>query len=210
MRFSIEARGGYLHAKLSGRESAAEMREFLLAVHAACGRHGIPRVLMSIRASRAIFRPEDYGLSGYANALVTPACRIALAGDTPEQNAAHEYIELVARQQGIDVRAFRDESPAVRWLLGTPEPSRRYPFARIALQGAPREPGVYALWDGDELIYYGRAASLREQLLAHVQRGPQATHYSWELSPDPAAREAELLREFERMFGRLPRNNASG
>ena len=210
MRYSIEARSGYLHARVSGRESAAEMREFLLAVHAACGRHGIPRVLMSIRASRAVFRAEDYGLSGYANELATPACRIALAGDTPELNAAHEYVEIVARQQGLQVRAFRDESAAARWLLGMPEPSRRYRFVRIALQGAPGEPGVYALWDNDELIYYGRAASLRKQLLEHLERGTQATHYSWELSADPARREAELLREFERMFGRLPRDNVAG
>lgn len=209
MRYSIEARPDYLHARVSGRESAAEMREFLLAVHAACGRHGIARVLMSIRASRAVFRAEDYGLSGYANQLATPACRMALTADTPELHAAHEYIEIVARQQGLDVRAFRDESAAVRWLLGVPEPSRRYGFARMALTGAPAEPGVYALWDGDELVYYGRANSLRGQLLEHLERGPQATHYSWELSADPARREAELLREFERMFGRLPRSNSA-
>jgi hypothetical protein len=207
LRFSVEARAGYLHARLSGRESAADMREFLLAVHAACARHGIPRVLMSILGSRAVFRAEDYGLPGYANRLATPACRIALFGDTPELNSAHEYIEVVARQQSLEVRAFRDEAAAVRWLLAAPEPNRRYRLARLVLQGAPREPGVYALWEEDELIYYGRAASLRDRLLEHLERGPHATHYSWELCLDPAAREAELLREFERMFGRLPRGN---
>jgi hypothetical protein len=197
-----------MFAQLSGRDSAQEMRTFLLAVHEACGRHECPRILMSIRASRVFFRPEDYGLSGYANQLATPACQVALVGDTPELNAAHEYIELVARQQGLNVRAFRDDAAAARWLAGSPEPSRRYKFARIVLQGAPQDAGVYALWDEEELVYYGRAASIRSRLLEHHQQGMQATHYSWEMCADPVSREAELLREYRRLFGRLPKGNA--
>ena len=200
-------------ALLSGRDTAEQMRTFLLAVHEACRRHDCPRILVSIRASRAVFRPEDYGLSGYANQLATPACQIALVGDTPELNAAHEYIELIARQQGLNVRAFREDAAAARWLAGAPEPSRRYKFTRIVLQGAPQDAGIYALWDGDELIYYGRALSIRARLLEHYEErldtfAHRATHYSWEICDDPAAREAELLREFRRMFGRLPRGNA--
>lgn len=200
-------------ALLSGRDTAEQMRTFLLAVHEACRRHDCPRILISIRASRAVFRPEDYGLSGYANQLATPACQIALVGDTPELNAAHEYIELIARQQGLNVRAFREDAAAAHWLAGAPEPSRRYKFTRIVLQGAPQDAGIYALWDGDELIYYGRALSIRARLLEHYEErldtfAHRATHYSWEICDDPAAREAELLREFRRMFGRLPRGNA--
>ena len=37
----------------------------------------------------------------------------------------------------------------------------------------------------------------------------RATHYSWEVCKDPAAREAELLREHEQRFGRPPRYNES-
>lgn len=209
MRFSLEPRAGYLLALVSGRDTAEEMRTLLRAVQQACRQHDCPRVLLSIRASRAVFRPEDYGLSGYANQLATPACRIALVGDTPELNAAHEYIEVVARQQGLDVRAFADEPAAARWLAGAPEPARRYKFSRIVLQGAPADAGVYALWDGEELIYYGRAASIRSRLLEHYELGkPAASHYSWEVCADPATREAELLGDFKRLYGRLPRNNA--
>ena len=209
MKFSVEPRAGYLLAQLSGLDSAEEMRTFLLAAHDACRRHDCPRVLMSIRASRAIFRPEDYGLSGYANQLATPACQIALVGDTPELNAAHEYIEVVARQQHLNVRAFRDDAAAARWLAGASEPSRRYKFARTVVQGAPEDAGVYALWDEEELIYYGRAASIRARLLEHYELGEQAaSHYSWEVCADPATREAELLGEFKRLYGRLPRGNA--
>jgi hypothetical protein len=216
MRFSIEPREGYLHAALFGRDTAEEMREFLLAVHAACREHDSPKILISLRQSRAMFKPEDYGLSGYANQLVTPACQIALLGDTDEVNSANEYIELVARQQGVNVRAFRDERAAQRWLSGAAWPARRYHFARIVIAGAPDDAGVYALWEGEELVYYGRAegrdegggVTIRSRLLAHYYEGPQRpTHYSWEICKDPAAREAELLSEHERRFGRLPRHN---
>jgi hypothetical protein len=206
MRFSIEPRDGYLHAALFGRDTAEEMRDFLLAVHAACRQHELPKILISIRQSRAVFKPEDYGLSGYANELVTPACQIALVGDTNEVNSANEYIEMVARQQGINVRAFRDEAAALRWMNGATAPTRRYRFARIVIAGAPEDVGVYALWEEEEIVYYGRGA-VRSRLMEHFEGRVGATHYSWELCKDPPAREAELLREHQRMFGRLPRIN---
>lgn len=215
MKYWTEARGDHLYAALAGRETGDEMREFLLAVQAACRAAACPRILLSVRASRPVFKPEDYGLSGqtrgYVNELVTPACRVALLGDTSELNAAHEYIELRARQQNINVRAFRDEAAALRWLRssGTEPELRRYAFTRTVVQGAPQEPGVFALWQGDELVYYGRALRLRESLLEHIGRHAAVTHYSWELSGDPAAREAELLGEFERRHGRRPRGNAA-
>ncbi len=120
MRFWIEARGDHLYAALAGRETLGEMREFLTAVQTACRTHACSRILISVRASRAVFKPETYGLAGenggYVHELVTPSCQVALLGDTPELNAAHEYIELCARQQSINVRAFRDELAALRWL----------------------------------------------------------------------------------------------
>ena len=212
MRFSIEPREGYLHAALFGRDTADQMRDFLLAVHAACKQHECARVLISIRQSRAVFKPGDYGLPGYVNELVTPACQIALVGDTDEVNTANEYIELVARQQGVNARAFRDEAAAVRWIKAATAPTRRYRFTRIVIAGAPDDAGVYVLWDGEELVYYGRAdggaSTIRSRLLDHYYAGPQRpTHYGWEVCEHPAAREAELLREHERMFGRLPRYN---
>ena len=58
--------------------------------------------------------------------------------------------------------------------------------------------------------YYGRAqgnATLRSRLIEHYAAGTPASHYSWEISREPAARESELLREFKETFGRLPRLN---
>ncbi|MGH8669717.1 MAG: hypothetical protein ACREUN_05040 [Burkholderiales bacterium] len=96
-----------------------------------------------------------------------------------------------------------------------PIPGPRYKYTRFIAEGAPETPGLYALWEQGELVYLGRAASdatIRERLLAHLdgQGCPclaGATHYSWELSLEPATREVRLLREFRNEFGRLPRCN---
>jgi hypothetical protein len=147
MRFSIEPREGYLQATVYGRDTAEQMREFLLAVHAACRKHDTPKILVSLRQSRAVFKAEDYGLSGYANELVTPACQIALLGDTDEVNSANEYIEVVAGS-GLQRARFRDEQAAQRW-LGRRAARRGATVSRARDRGALTRPaGVRALWDG--------------------------------------------------------------
>ena len=213
MKFSIEARDGYMYAVVHGRETAEHMREFLYAVHAACSQHEIPRILMSVRQSRAVFRAEDYGLNGFIKELVGPTCQVALVGDTDEHHQAHEYIEVLARQQGFNVRAFRDPNAGLQWLRGDgARAARRYRFARIVIAGAPESRGVFTLWQDDEVVYYGRAdgegSTIRSRLLDHYEQdATRATHYSWEVCEDPAAREAELLREHLGAHGGPPRLN---
>src|SRR5687768_18550825 len=108
MRFAIEPRDCYVHAALWERETAEEMREFLLAVHAACAKHGRSKVLMLIRRSRPAFKPEEYGLTTYVGDLVTAACQIELVADTNELHTALGCIEMAARQEGINARAVRE------------------------------------------------------------------------------------------------------
>jgi hypothetical protein len=218
MHYAIESREGYLHAAVYGRDTGEDMREFILAVREACQRLRQRKILMPVRQSRALFKPEDYGLSaegrGFLHDLVTPNCQVALLGDNDEVNAANEYIEVVARQQGVNLRAFRDERSALQWLRDPAAPSRRYRFTRIVIAGAPEDAGVFTLWDGEDVVYYGRAeggdarAGIRSRLLDYYYEGAsRPTHYSWEVCKDPAAREAELLKEHQLKFGRPPRNN---
>ncbi len=128
MKYRIQARGTHLYAELTGRESSHDMREFLLAVKDACLHNACPRILLSIKDSRAMFKAEDYGLTGqmggYVSEMITPSCRIALIGDSSDLNYAHEYIEVVARQQQVNVRAFRTAASAIQWLeeAGPPAP----------------------------------------------------------------------------------------
>ena len=96
-----------------------------------------------------------------------------------------------------------------------PIASPRYAFTPVMVSGAPADPGVYALWEKDEIIYYGHArgesitiqSCLREHLerVNHCTSG--ATHYGWEISANPPRREMELLREYQRANKKLPRCN---
>jgi hypothetical protein len=125
MKFRVEPRGGHLLAELQGRETAAHMHKFVLAVRLACREHRCMRILVSVRASRPMFKAEDYGLSGavrgYVNDIISPSCRVALVGDSSEMHHAHEYVELVARQQHLNVKAFRDAAAAAQWLEAAPD-----------------------------------------------------------------------------------------
>ena len=93
-----------------------------------------------------------------------------------------------------------------------PIASPRYAFNAVMVSGAPPDPGVFALWEGDELIYYGRAqgsATIQSCLQGYLDdAAARITHYGWEITVNPRVREAELLREFQRAHGRLPRCNA--
>ena len=94
-----------------------------------------------------------------------------------------------------------------------PIASPRYPFTRENLTGAPEDPGVYALYEADELIYVGRAelpSNIRLRLLEHffaLLHPSKATHYAWEICRHPRTRQEQLIQEFERAHFRRPRYN---
>jgi hypothetical protein len=119
MRYSIDLREGYLRAELVERETPQETREFSRAVHAVMLEKGGARLLVIVRSSRPIFRVEEYQLSEFLNLVAAiQGLRVALVSDSTELAAAHEYVELIAGQKGIALRAFHAEAPALEWLLG--------------------------------------------------------------------------------------------
>jgi hypothetical protein len=90
--------------------------------------------------------------------------------------------------------------------------STRYRFTATVISDAPVEHGVYALWQNDELIYYGRAlgggVTIRSRLRAHLGGDiypctARATHYSWETSRNPVRRELDLMGEHLASFTEL-------
>jgi hypothetical protein len=210
MQLKIVLETEYLKADLRGRETPEEMRQAISTILTECRKTGMSSVLISTRASRPLFKVQEFGLSAFLDEM-SSSCRVALVAESEELRASDEYIATMAQQKKMNVRAFHSEALAARWLQnGAPGPSRRYRFTRIVLAGSPNEPGVYALWQGEELIYYGRAhsgSSIRARLQGHFEDRVDATHYSWEISRDPAKREGELLREYQQTFGRLPRLN---
>jgi excinuclease UvrABC nuclease subunit len=92
----------------------------------------------------------------------------------------------------------------------------RYRFTEDNVANSPDSHGVYALFDGDELIYYGRAkgigVTIRSRLSDHKDGTDgrctqRATAYKREVTNRPKAREIELCEEYVRKNGRLPRCN---
>jgi len=78
--------------------------------------------------------------------------------------------------------------------------SSSLPFTQTLVAAAPEAPGVFALWQGGGIVYYGRTATIRialdEQLRARALSAQRVSGCSWEVAPDPERRQGELLREY--------------
>lgn len=116
-RYQVKALGGYLRAEISNRTTAQETKAFLHAIVAESDRTGCVNILVSVRRSLPIFKVEQYNLSEFLKLIAAkPSAKIAVVADSSELRAAHQYVELLARQQGCNVRTFAAEAPAVEWL----------------------------------------------------------------------------------------------
>jgi hypothetical protein len=97
-----------------------------------------------------------------------------------------------------------------------PIASPRYPFTRASIVGAPNDPGIYALFREQELIFYGLAVgagTIQSRLLAHVTGVIEpglATHYAWEIARYPEQRFGELLAEYQVLYHQAPAFNREG
>jgi hypothetical protein len=78
---------------------------------------------------------------------------------------------------------------------------------------APELHGVYVIYNGNEIIYIGRAigigVTIRSRLQDHLREVGigSGTGYAYEITEYAATRERELLQEYQRLYGRLPRYN---
>jgi len=117
MKYKIAMERGFLRADLLERETAEETRRFLRAVVFESVKHGCSRILVHVRLSKKVFTVERYGvLENFKKLASDPGHRIALLGDTVELGMSHDYVALLARQQGITLRNFQNESQAVEWV----------------------------------------------------------------------------------------------
>ena len=106
-----------LRAELAERESVAETQAFLRAAAEEAQKLRLPRILILVKRSRPIFKVAQYRISEHLKQVAANReVRVALVADSDELRAAHEYIELLARQHGANVRAFREEREALAWL----------------------------------------------------------------------------------------------
>jgi hypothetical protein len=122
MHFTIQLTQGILQAELSRRETAEETQEFIKAVYAEVRKNGCQRILIRVRHSRPIFDVQEY--RQLRRLAASPAMLVALLGDSQEMGASHHYVELLARQDGANIRAFLDEARALDWLRLAPAQSQ--------------------------------------------------------------------------------------
>ena len=82
------------------------------------------------------------------------------------------------------------------------------PFTQSLVAAAPDAPGVFALWQGGGIVYYGRSSTIRialdEQLRARMLSAQRVTGCSWEMAADPERRQRELLHEYAAAHHALP------
>lgn len=119
MWHQITVESDHLRVELFGRQTASETQEFLNALAAYGIERRQPHVLISVRCSKPVFTVEKYRIVEFFDRASRYSAKIALLGDSEELRVAHQYIESLARQRGVNVRAFRDEAVALKWLRTT-------------------------------------------------------------------------------------------
>ncbi len=120
MVYRIATERDYLRADLFNRETAEEAREFFEAVADCATRHHRSRILISVHSSTPMFTVERSGfLARFTHVGGDPSHKIALIADDQELDHSHEYLVLLGRLHGINVRHFRDDSSALEWFRGT-------------------------------------------------------------------------------------------
>jgi hypothetical protein len=84
----------------------------------------------------------------------------------------------------------------------------RLPFTQSLIAAAPQAAGVFALWKGGGIVYYGKARAIRDALGEHYQARLLSEQHvsgcSWEVAPDPDSRYRELLKEYTAAHRALP------
>jgi excinuclease UvrABC nuclease subunit len=91
--------------------------------------------------------------------------------------------------------------------------SKKQRFTTTNINNAPECNGVYAIWRYNELIYIGKAEGekgIRSRLQIaqrDKRRRGKATSFQIEKNDKPLERETQLLEEYQRLHGKLPRYN---
>jgi hypothetical protein len=117
VRYSFEAREGYLRAEMTQRDTAAQTAEFVEAIVKELRVRGAKKLLISIRESRPVFKVEEWKLSAALDKVMSiPGLQVAFISDTRELQMSQQYIALLGRQRGLKFEAFDSETAAVAWL----------------------------------------------------------------------------------------------
>lgn len=141
VRYEITLKPGYLRADLYNRQTAEETRAFLDEVVGECIKRYLYRVLIFVHTSKPVFTVEKYGFSSFVELAMRYSGKVALLTDSVECRMAQDYVAMLARLRGANVRTFRDDGAAIRWLIDRRESRdrRRQPELRVEPQRRQRE-----------------------------------------------------------------------
>ena len=115
MRYTIEKQDGYLKAEMVERDTAEETAEFVEAIVEALRAGPVDKLLISIRDSRPVFKVEQWSLSAALDKVMSiPGLKVAFIADTRELQMSQQYIALLGRQRGLQVRDLRQRAEP-RW-----------------------------------------------------------------------------------------------
>jgi hypothetical protein len=81
-------------------------------------KHGISRYLHDLRQVRCIEKPTNQYLSAYKTVHglgIDRASKIAML--TSPDDHSHDFIEVLWQNNNFNVKIFRDENSAIKWLL---------------------------------------------------------------------------------------------
>jgi hypothetical protein len=120
---SIEEKEGYLHATVTGSNSAENVLSYLAAVHSACAQRNCAAVLIEENLQGpGLGIASIYRVVSEASSNTRPAVRrIAYVDVNPEHVPEHMKIaETFAYNRGVNVRVFATVGEARQWLLDPP------------------------------------------------------------------------------------------
>jgi hypothetical protein len=110
---------GYLHFRVTGRNSVAAVRGYLGDIHAACAQRGCGAVLIEENlGGPSLDIGAIFGIASAGSAATAPVMRmIAYVDVNPDHDASKmRFAETVAVTRGINIRMFATVETAERWL----------------------------------------------------------------------------------------------
>ncbi len=116
---SIENKGGYLHIRISGENTPENLRAYLRDIYEACSRTQVSDVLIEESLEGPPLEPIDvYTIISESSAQTSPVIgKIAYVDANPDHPLTNLRLgEKVARDRGVNVRAFSSFVGALEWL----------------------------------------------------------------------------------------------
>jgi len=119
VEYSIEADEEFLRVKVSGRDTYRPPSEMCAAVLAESRKRRRDRILIELDQNFPLSPGNQFTLVTRLPEIgFTLQQRIALVHRTPEMQDANQFINLVARNHGVQVRNFAGLDLAMAWLRG--------------------------------------------------------------------------------------------